>query len=53
VKRRQFLIAVLIVPLAAAAGWWSIGRGRQVTAVAAVRGTAVEIVWPPAASSPR
>jgi len=47
VKRRQILIAVLIVLVAgaAAAGWWRFGRGPQVAAVAAVRGTAVEIVY--------
>ena len=45
-KRRQILIAVLIVLVAgAAAGWWRFGRGPQVAAVAAVRGTAVEIVY--------
>jgi membrane fusion protein (multidrug efflux system) len=46
VKRRQILIAVLIVLVAgAAAGWWRLGRGPQVAAVAAVRGIAVEIVY--------
>lgn len=45
-KRRQILIAVLIVLVASvAAGWWRFGRGPQVAAVAAVRGTAVEIVY--------
>lgn len=45
-KRRQILIAVLIVLVAgAAAGWWRLGRGPQVAAVAAVRGIAVEIVY--------
>jgi RND family efflux transporter MFP subunit len=46
VKRRQILITVLIVLVTgAAAGWWRFGRGPQVAAVAAVRGTAVEIVY--------
>lgn len=45
-KRRQILIAVLIVLVAgAAAGWWRLGRGPQVAAVAAVRDIAVEIVY--------
>ena len=39
--------AVLIVAAAGcgAAGWWRYGRGPQVAAVAAARGTAVEIVY--------
>ncbi len=46
VKRRQILIFALIVVLAVAtAGWWYFVRGPQVTAVAAARGTAVEIVY--------
>ncbi len=44
-KTRRFLILVLIVLIAAAAGWWLYGRGPRVTAVAATRGTAVEIVY--------
>ena len=45
-QRRKFLIvAAIIVLLAAAAGWWRFGRGPQVAAVAATRGTAVEIVY--------
>lgn len=45
-KQRRFLIAAaIILLLAAAAGWWRFGRGPQVAAVAAVRGTAVEIVY--------
>jgi RND family efflux transporter MFP subunit len=46
VKQRRFLIAAaIILLLAAAAGWWRFGRGPQVAAVAAARGTAVEIVY--------
>jgi RND family efflux transporter MFP subunit len=36
---------VLAVTLAGAAGWWLYGRGAEVAAVAAQRGTAVEIVY--------
>lgn len=35
----------IVLALAAAAGWWRYGRGTLVTAVAAKRGTAVEIVY--------
>jgi RND family efflux transporter MFP subunit len=46
VKRRRFLVAAaIVILLAAAAGWWRFGRGPQVAAVAAARGTAVEIVY--------
>jgi RND family efflux transporter MFP subunit len=46
VKRRQILLFALIVALAVATiGWWYFARGPQVAAVAAVRGTAVEIVY--------
>lgn len=46
VKRRQILILAFIVALAAAAtGWWYLERGPRTSAVAAVRGTAVEIVY--------
>ena len=44
-KQRKFLIAAAIVLLLAAAGWWRFGRGPEVAAVAAARGTAVEIVY--------
>ncbi len=44
-KSRRFLILVVIVLAAAAAGWWRFGLAPQVTAVAATRGTAVEIVY--------
>ena len=45
-KNRRFLIAAaIILLLAAALGWWRFGRGPQVAAVAAARGTAVEIVY--------
>ena len=44
-KRRNLLIAVAIALLLGAAGWWYFGRGTEVTAAAAARGTAVEIVY--------
>jgi RND family efflux transporter MFP subunit len=45
VKSPRILILIVIVLAAAAAGWWRYGRGPQVNAVAATRGTAVEIVY--------
>jgi len=45
VKRRNLLIATAIVLLLAATGWYRFGRGPEVTAAAATRGTAVEIVY--------
>jgi RND family efflux transporter MFP subunit len=45
VKRRQIITAVIIVLLIAAGWWWWQGRAPQVAAVAATRGTAVEIVY--------
>ena len=42
---RRLLIIVAIVLIAGAAVWWRYGRGPQVAAVAAARGTAVEIVY--------
>ena len=45
-RRRQRVIATLVILLAAAAvGWWRFGRGPEVPAVAAERGTAAEIVY--------
>lgn len=44
-KRHQLLTALLIVLLAAGAGWWVLARSPQVTATPATRGTAVEIVY--------
>lgn len=45
-KRRQILIVVVIVLLlAGGAYWWRASRAPQVAAVAAARGTAVEIVY--------
>ena len=43
-KRRNLLI-VLVLGLLTAAGWWYFARGPMVTAAAATRGTAVEIVY--------
>jgi len=44
-KRRFLIIAAIVLVLAGAAGWWRFGEGPQVAAVAAARGTAVEIVY--------
>ena len=44
-KQKRLLIAIAVVLLAAAAGWWRFGRGPEVAAAAAARGTAVEIVY--------
>ena len=44
-NRRLFIISAIVLALAAGAAWWGIGRGPQVAAVAAARGTAVEIVY--------
>ena len=45
-KQRKLLnVLGVVLLLALAAGWWRFGRGPQVAAVAAVRGTAVEIVY--------
>ena len=44
-NRRVLIVTVLIVLLAAGAGWWRFGRGPQVAAAPASRGTAVEIVY--------
>jgi RND family efflux transporter MFP subunit len=44
-KQRKLLIAAAILLLLAAAGWWRFGRGPEVVAAAAKRGTAVEIVY--------
>jgi len=44
-KLRPLAISALILLLAAAAVWWRFGRGPEVAAVAAARGTAVEIVY--------
>jgi RND family efflux transporter MFP subunit len=45
VKIRRILILIVLVLAVAAAGWWRYGRGPEVNAVAATRGTAVEIVY--------
>ena len=44
-KRDRTLIALLIILAAAGVGWWALGRAPQAAAVAATRGTAVEIVY--------
>ena len=44
-KNRRILIVAAILLAAAAAGWWRFGRGPEVAAAAATRGTAVEIVY--------
>ena len=44
-KTRTIPIAVAIALLLAAGLWWRFGRGPEVVAVAAARGTAVEIVY--------
>src|SRR5579864_1567228 len=44
-ETRTIPIAVVIVLLLAAGLWWRFGRGPEVAAAAAKRGTAVEIVY--------
>lgn len=45
-KRHRFLPVVVGILLLAGAGlWWRFGRGEPITAVAATRGTAAEIVY--------
>jgi len=44
-RRARWGWAVVVLGLAAVAAWWLIGRGKEVTAVAPYRGTAVEIVY--------
>ena len=44
-KIRNIVIGAAIVLLLAATGWYRFGRGPEVTAAAATRGTAVEIVY--------
>jgi RND family efflux transporter MFP subunit len=44
-RRRIAIAAVILVLVAAGAAWWRFGRGPLVAAVAAERGTAVEIVY--------
>ncbi len=43
--RRYIIIAAIVLALALAVGWWRLGLVPKVTAVAAKRGTAVEIVY--------
>lgn len=49
---RRWIIAAVVLLLAAAVVWWWLGRGPEVTAVAATRGTAVEIVYATGAVEP-
>jgi RND family efflux transporter MFP subunit len=52
-KRFRAIIWILLLAgLAAAAWWWRVGRGPEVTAVAPSRGTAVEIVYATGAVEP-
>ena len=44
-NRRYLIIAAIVLALAGAAVWWRFASGPQVAAVAAARGTAVEIVY--------
>jgi RND family efflux transporter MFP subunit len=44
-KRRLLFLTVVILIAAGAAAWWRFGSGPQVTAVAASRGNAAEIVY--------
>src|SRR5262245_31824125 len=50
-SRRLLVVAVALV-VAAAVWWWRVGRGPEVTAVVATRGTAVEIVYATGAVEP-
>jgi len=45
VRRRSIIIIALVLLLVAAALYWRFGRGPQVTAAVAARGTAAEIVY--------
>jgi RND family efflux transporter MFP subunit len=44
-KTRKLQVVLALVLVVAAALWWRFGRGAEVTAAAATRGTAVEIVY--------
>jgi len=44
-RRRYLIIAIVALAAAGATLWWRYGLGPQVTAAAAARGTAVEIVY--------
>jgi RND family efflux transporter MFP subunit len=44
-KRRLLIVAAVVLLLAGGAFWWRFAHGPQVTAVAAARGNAVEIVY--------
>lgn len=51
-KRRRWAVWILLLALVAAAAWWRLGRGVEVTTVAPTRGTAVEIVYATGAVEP-
>jgi RND family efflux transporter MFP subunit len=51
-RLRNIALLILILAAAAAAAWWRYGRGVEVTTVAAMRGTAVEIVYATGAVEP-
>ncbi len=52
-KRGKILLwLAVLVALAGAVWWWRVGRGPEITAVAAWRGTAVEIVYATGAVEP-
>jgi RND family efflux transporter MFP subunit len=50
--KRRWLIWGLVLALVAAAAWWRLGRGTEVTVASAARGTAVEIVYATGAVEP-
>ena len=49
---RTHLVVLALAVAVAAAAWWRFGRGSDITAVAAMRGTAVEIVYATGAVEP-
>lgn len=50
--KRRWLIWGLVLALVAAAAWWRLARGTEVTVASATRGTAVEIVYATGAVEP-
>ena len=51
-RTRVYLIALLLLAVALAAGWWFYGRGMAVTTAQVTRGTAAEIVYATGAVEP-